>query len=86
MPDKKFRVKCRQAKCLQIWKVAVNVLNKQLCTVDKMWSPSVEPRIGTNSPSPQKQLLYYEIIYRTLDMRTNGTVYKSMVVSCEYGN
>jgi hypothetical protein len=36
---------------LQIWNVAVNVLNKQSWTADKMWSSSLEVGRGANNSS-----------------------------------
>jgi hypothetical protein len=38
---------------LQIWRVAANVLNKQLGTANKEWSSSVRVVWGPDSPSPQ---------------------------------
>jgi hypothetical protein len=37
---------------LQIWGVAVNILNKQSRTVDKGWSSSLVIGRGGNKPSP----------------------------------
>ena len=37
---------------LQIWRVAANILNKQLWTADKRWSSSLEFGRRTNNPSP----------------------------------
>jgi hypothetical protein len=37
---------------LQVWRVAANVLNKQLWTADKGWSSSFGVGRGTNNPSP----------------------------------
>jgi hypothetical protein len=37
---------------LQVWSVAVNILNKQSQTVDKGWSSSLEVGRGTNNSSP----------------------------------
>jgi len=34
---------------LQIWRVAANILNKQVQTVDKGWSPSLGGGWGVNS-------------------------------------
>jgi hypothetical protein len=39
---------------LQIWRVAVNILNKQLRTGDKGWSSSLWVGRGANNSSPQK--------------------------------
>jgi hypothetical protein len=37
---------------LQIWKVAVNILNKQSRTADKGWSSSLGVGRGANNSSP----------------------------------
>jgi hypothetical protein len=37
---------------LQIWKVAVNILNKQSRTADKGWPSSLGFGCGANNPSP----------------------------------
>jgi hypothetical protein len=37
---------------LQIWGVAVNILNKQLQTADKGWSSSLRVELGAKNPSP----------------------------------
>jgi hypothetical protein len=42
---------------LQIWRVAVNLLNKQSQTANEMWSSSFEVGRRANSSSPKKQLV-----------------------------
>jgi len=42
---------------LQIWRVAVNTLNKQLQTAEKGWSSSLGDGRGANSSSPLKDSL-----------------------------
>jgi hypothetical protein len=37
---------------LQIWRVAANILNKQLRTADSGWSSSLGVGRGANNPSP----------------------------------
>jgi hypothetical protein len=37
---------------LQVWRVAANILNKQLQTVDKGWSSSLQVGCGANKSSP----------------------------------
>jgi hypothetical protein len=37
---------------LQIWRVAANILNKQLRTADKGWSSNLRVVRGTNNSSP----------------------------------
>jgi hypothetical protein len=37
---------------LQIWRVATNILNKQLRTVDKGWPSSLEVGRGANNSPP----------------------------------
>jgi len=41
-----------EGECLQIWKEAVNILNKQLRTADKGWSSSLGVGRGADNPSP----------------------------------
>jgi hypothetical protein len=37
---------------LQIWRVAANILNKQLWTADRGWPSSLGVRWGANNPQP----------------------------------
>jgi hypothetical protein len=43
---------------LQIWRIAVNILNKQLQTTDKGWSSSLGVGSRANISSPQKYKLF----------------------------
>jgi hypothetical protein len=51
---------------LQIWRVAVNILNKQLQTSDKGWSSSFGVRRGANN-APLKEPACYEMLHRASD-------------------
>ena len=42
-----------------IWRVAVNILNKQLQTADEGWSSSLGVGRGANNASPSKNLVKY---------------------------
>jgi hypothetical protein len=42
---------CRWRDGLQIWKVAANILNKQLWRAEKGWSSSLGVGRGANNPS-----------------------------------
>ena len=43
---------CEWTNCLQIWRVAANIFNKQLRTADKGWSFSLGVGRGANNSSP----------------------------------
>jgi hypothetical protein len=40
-----------------IWRVAANILNKQLRKADKWWSSSLGVERGANNSSPQKRIV-----------------------------
>jgi hypothetical protein len=60
---------------LQIWRIAVNILNKQTCTADKRWSSSFGVRRGAKNSSPSKEELVTKL-HRVSDL----------VGSSEHGN
>jgi hypothetical protein len=47
----------RIALCLQIWRIAANIFNKQSQTVDKGWSSSLGVGRGDKNSSPYKNKL-----------------------------
>jgi hypothetical protein len=49
---------------LQIWRVAVNTLNKQSRTADRGWSSSLGVGRGANNPPTLKPLICYEPCHR----------------------
>jgi hypothetical protein len=53
---------------LQIWRVAANVLNKQLQTAYKEWSSSLGVGYEANSSSPYKKKACHEMLHRALDL------------------
>jgi hypothetical protein len=53
---------------LQIWRVAVNILNKQSCTADRGWSSSLGFGRGGGLTTPTiKHLICYKIYTTALD-------------------
>jgi hypothetical protein len=52
---------------LQIWKVAVNILNKQSWRADKGWSPSLVPWQWLTTHKHKKPT-YYRMLLRTSDL------------------
>jgi hypothetical protein len=44
--------------CLQIWKVSVNILNKQSRTADKGWTSSLSLDMGLTTPHLEKIICY----------------------------
>jgi hypothetical protein len=52
---------------LQIWRVTVNILNKQSWTTDKRWSSSIGFGKGVTI-SHCKMLACYEMLCRALDL------------------
>jgi hypothetical protein len=49
---------CRSRNDLQLWKVAVNILNKQQQINDKGWSPSLGLGVGLTTLHSKKYICY----------------------------
>jgi hypothetical protein len=82
---------------LQVWKVSVNVLNKQLRTADKGWSSNMGDGRVANNPSPYKISLLRSItkdlgqIFRTNDLNYGICIALAqdrdkLEASCQHGN
>jgi hypothetical protein len=75
---------------LQTWRMAANILNKQLWTADKEWSSGLGVGQGANISSPYKTGMLQNVIWG-LDIffgttKASGLGWGPVAGSCEHSN